>query len=121
MKDRPVILQQPETDQKKKMASFSCEKDDIPAGVELDQNSYARDKLLWVQLTRENILNYDFMEGTRETLQRILHLTDLVRILMRQHMQGGQVPGSLSQNESPISIVEDVWLPEDVTGGTNDM
>ena len=94
MKDRPIIIEAPEIPQKK-MADL---KYDLPAGVELGRNSYARNKLMWVQLTRENILiRDDLLENTRETVQRIIHLTDFVRILMRRHMQGDQVPTSLTQ------------------------
>ena len=88
MKDRPMISEMPEIDQKAKMGSFHYGRGDIPAGVELDQQSPAKDRLLWVHLTRENLLaRGDLLENTRDTLQRICHVADLTRILMREHLQ----------------------------------
>ena len=70
---------------------------------------------MWVQLTRENILTRgDLLENTRETIQRVIHLTDLVRNLMRSHMQGDEVPMSMGQTVLPISVIGDIWPSEQV-------
>ena len=81
MKDRPEIWKIPENSQRTKMGSFHIGKGDLPAGVWLDKQSHARDRLMWVQLTRENLLTRDdLMENTHSTLQRICRLGDLTRI-----------------------------------------
>ena len=74
---------------------------------------------MWVQLTREGLLTRDdLMENTHSTLQRICHLGEVTRILIREQLRDWPVERPVKKSNSPITVAEEVWSYEDEPGGT---